>query len=146
MKHSSPPADARTVNGTQTAALVLMLIGAPITTVAAQPERIPPIEGKIQKSYGIRFIEITTGTGPTVAQKKCVYAHYTGWLKDGTKFESSRDVPVDGSPSAPVAFVLGVRHVMEGWDIGFREGNMWHGSGDDFPTVTHWLPLPPDPE
>jgi FKBP-type peptidyl-prolyl cis-trans isomerase len=49
-----------------------------------------------------------------------VYAHYTGWLASGRKFDSSRDTAPDGRPGVPIGFELGARRVIAGWDIGFE--------------------------
>jgi peptidylprolyl isomerase len=62
---------------------------------------------------------VRDGTGPAVIPRGCVYAHYTGWLTDGTKFDSSRDTTARGTPRDPIAFPLGVRRVIAGWDAGF---------------------------
>ena len=52
--------------------------------------------------------------------RKCLFAHYTGWLTDGTKFDSSRDTMPNGQPRTPIAFPQGARRVIAGWDLGFE--------------------------
>jgi peptidylprolyl isomerase len=46
--------------------------------------------------------------------------HYTGWLTDGKKFDSSRDTTAEGRPRTPLAFLQGSRSVISGWDAGFE--------------------------
>jgi FKBP-type peptidyl-prolyl cis-trans isomerase len=55
--------------------------------------------------------ELVKGKGPEAVRGKTVEVHYTGWLTDGTKFDSS----VGGSP---FSFRLGAGEVIEGWDRG----------------------------
>jgi FKBP-type peptidyl-prolyl cis-trans isomerase FkpA len=55
--------------------------------------------------------ELVAGTGPEAVRGKTVRVHYTGWLTNGTKFDSS----VGGEP---FSFRLGAREVIEGWDQG----------------------------
>ncbi len=55
--------------------------------------------------------DVVKGKGPEAARGKTVEVHYTGWLADGTKFDSS----VGG---APFSFRLGAGEVIEGWDRG----------------------------
>lgn len=55
--------------------------------------------------------DLVTGTGPEAVRGKSVQVHYTGWLLDGTRFDSS----VGG---APFSFRLGAGEVIEGWDRG----------------------------
>jgi peptidylprolyl isomerase/FKBP-type peptidyl-prolyl cis-trans isomerase FkpA len=55
--------------------------------------------------------ELVKGTGPEAVRGKTVEVHYTGWLTDGTRFDSS----VGG---APFSFSLGAGEVIEGWDRG----------------------------
>ncbi len=40
---------------------------------------------------GLQYAEVVPGTGPAVANGQCITVQYTGWLADGSKFDSSRD-------------------------------------------------------
>jgi peptidylprolyl isomerase/FKBP-type peptidyl-prolyl cis-trans isomerase FkpA len=55
--------------------------------------------------------ELVKGNGPEAIRGKTVNVHYTGWLTDGKKFDSS----VGGEP---FSFTLGAGEVIEGWDRG----------------------------
>ena len=84
------------------------------------PPPIPRVEGKAQTAFALRFIDVQTGTGTQMGARKCAYAHYTGWLTNGTKFDSSRDTMPDGTPRTPIRFAQGARQVIAGWDAGFE--------------------------
>ena len=66
----------------------------------------------IETESGLKYYEIVEGTGATPEEGQPVTAHYTGWLEDGTKFDSSLD------RGQPFQFVVGVGQVIPGWDEG----------------------------
>jgi peptidylprolyl isomerase len=91
---------------------------API--VPSLPPSIPPLAGTEQIALALRYIDGLVGTGPAVSAKQCVFVHYTGWLRNGTKFDSSRDTMPNGTPRTPIGFPLGLRRVIAGWDLGLE--------------------------
>lgn len=56
--------------------------------------------------------DLTVGTGAAAVENASVTVHYTGWLMDGTKFDSSLD------RNTPFTFTLGAGRVISGWDKG----------------------------
>ena len=83
------------------------------------PAPIPPIRGEARTAFALRYIDVTPGAGAPAAARKCLFAHYTGWLTNGTKFDSSRDTMPNGQPRTPLSFPQGSRRVIAGWDAGF---------------------------
>jgi peptidylprolyl isomerase len=61
---------------------------------------------------GLKYKDLTVGTGATAAKGKTARVHYTGWLVDGTKFDSSLD------RNEPFEFPVGGGRVIKGWDEG----------------------------
>lgn len=60
----------------------------------------------------LQIEELQAGTGVEATNGKTVDVHYTGWLTDGTKFDSSVD------RGRPFSFPLGAGRVIKGWDQG----------------------------
>ena len=61
---------------------------------------------------GLVYEELTVGAGAEAASGQRVTVHYTGWLTNGTKFDSSKD------RDDPFEFHLGQGQVIKGWDEG----------------------------
>jgi len=61
---------------------------------------------------GLKYIDIKVGEGKSPASGQMVQVHYTGWLTDGKKFDSSVD------RGQPFSFQIGVGRVIKGWDEG----------------------------
>ncbi len=81
---------------------------------------IPPVSESPRTAFALRYIDIVQGTGAPVEPRKCIYAHYTGWLTNGKKFDSSRDTLPNGKARPPLSFPQGARRVIAGWDAGFE--------------------------
>ncbi len=71
---------------------------------------------------GLIYEDIRTGTGKACTGRgQTAVVHYTGWLEDGTKFDSSRD------RDDPFSFPVDCSYVIRGWDEGvqgMREGGL----------------------
>ena len=61
---------------------------------------------------GLQFEDLAPGQGTAAKSGDTVQVHYTGWLADGSKFDSSLD------RRKPFSFVLGKGMVIKGWDEG----------------------------
>lgn len=73
---------------------------------------VPPAAQKVTTTDGLQYIELASGSGPQAQAGHMVSVHYTGWLPNGTKFDSSRD------RNQPFSFTLGAGQVIKGWDEG----------------------------
>ncbi|MDX1385096.1 MAG: FKBP-type peptidyl-prolyl cis-trans isomerase, partial [Thermoanaerobaculia bacterium] len=80
-------------------------------TLLLEPE--PGLSGEvIEEKNGLKWVELELGDGEEAKKGSTVTVYYTGWLTDGTKFDSSRDT------GRPFAFKLGEGEVIKGWDQG----------------------------
>jgi FKBP-type peptidyl-prolyl cis-trans isomerase len=72
-------------------------------------------EGKeVTTSSGLQYIDLQVGTGATAQAGQTVRVHYSGWLENGKKFDSSVD------RGQPFSFPLGTGRVIKGWDEGVQ--------------------------
>lgn len=102
--------------------IACVLITGLVSFVACQPTtnedntKVYPGEKttleKQMSASGLSFIEITPGSGPSPTSSDKVTVHYTGYLSDGKKFDSSVD------RGKPFTFTIGVGQVIRGWDEG----------------------------
>jgi FKBP-type peptidyl-prolyl cis-trans isomerase FkpA len=65
-----------------------------------------------RKSDNLKYVDLKVGTVDEARAGQSVVVHYTGWLKDGTKFDNSRD------RNTPFEFTLGKGKVIKGWEEG----------------------------
>lgn len=63
---------------------------------------------------GLQIEDLSVGEGDEAQAGQFVTVHYTGWLTNGSKFDSSKD------RNEPFQFPLGARHVIAGWDEGVQ--------------------------
>lgn len=91
-------------------------VTTPETNPLDNPPNVPKIEGTPKPLYALRYIDTQVGTGDLAKARQFYTVHYTGWLTDGTKFDSSHDHP----GGEPITFPYGARQVILGWDTGFE--------------------------
>jgi peptidylprolyl isomerase len=103
------------------ASILIATAGCLFQREAPLPSPIPAISGeKREIEVELEYIDFVTGTGAMVEPRKCIYTHYTGWLINGTKFDSSRDTMPNGRPRDVFSFNQGLRRVIMGWDMGYE--------------------------
>ncbi|RMG13196.1 MAG: FKBP-type peptidyl-prolyl cis-trans isomerase [Planctomycetota bacterium] len=104
--------------------LVLCAVGCPSS--GSTPARVPsprpaakapqPPQSRSSKVVttpsGLQYEDLVVGEGPSPKPGQTVVVHYTGWLTDGKKFDSSLD------RGQPFRFPLGQGRVIKGWDEG----------------------------
>jgi FKBP-type peptidyl-prolyl cis-trans isomerase len=88
---------------------LMLLAGCSSGTPASAPQGGG---NTVTTSDGLQYTDDQVGTGAVAEPGKNVSVHYTGWLMNGTKFDSSRD------RGQPFSFPLGAGRVIKGWDEG----------------------------
>jgi peptidylprolyl isomerase len=76
---------------------------------------IPQVKGDtVTTESGLKYVDFVKGTGEKVKAGDRASVHYTGWLLDGTKFDSSKD------RDQPFVVEVGAGRVIKGWDEGLQ--------------------------
>jgi peptidylprolyl isomerase len=97
----------------------------PLYTLTTQPaiklDYISPLEGEDLKetlgiessTFSLDYVDTKLGTGQLATPAKWYSIQYSGYLVDGTKFDSSYD------RNEPISIPIGQHRVIPGWDTGF---------------------------
>lgn len=95
---------------------LLLLVGCKQTPAPPVPPQPP-----VTRASGLIVQVLKPGAGDEAKQGDKVSVQYVGTLKDGSKFDSSRD------RDTPFSFWVGEKQVIEGWDegiLGMKEGEL----------------------
>jgi FKBP-type peptidyl-prolyl cis-trans isomerase FkpA len=123
MTHSSKPIGALTpaahplfprfaILFTACLLIILAISGCASNNTANSPTNTGDNVDKITTASGLQYEDLVVGSGAEAKAGDTVVVHYTGWLTDGTKFDSSVD------RNQPFSFTLGRGDVIQGWDEG----------------------------
>ncbi len=91
--------------------IVMMLI---LTSALGVGGSMAENKQEVITASGLKYIDQVVGTGEAAVAGKTANVHYTGWLENGTKFDSSVD------RGQPFSFPLGAGRVIKGWDEGVQ--------------------------
>src|SRR3954469_15932109 len=95
--------------------LALLMFSCATFMLAQKTDTTAPtkVTGKPKTTHSdVEYWDIKVGDGATAVAGKKVTVHYTGWLTNGKKFDSSVD------RGEPFSFTLGAHEVITGWDEG----------------------------
>jgi peptidylprolyl isomerase len=92
--------------------LIFVLLIGLLSGNAIAGETSKKKEKMVTTPSGLQYVDIVEGKGATPKAGQTVDVHYTGWLTNGTKFDSSVD------RGEPFSFVLAQGMVIKGWDEG----------------------------
>jgi peptidylprolyl isomerase len=91
--------------------LVGVSAGAPAAPTKVAPTKVNDAD-YVTTASGLKYYDFVAGNGASPQKGQQVVVHYTGWLLNGAKFDSSLD------RSEPFPFTIGVGQVIPGWDEG----------------------------
>ncbi|HEY7424709.1 MAG TPA: FKBP-type peptidyl-prolyl cis-trans isomerase [Gemmataceae bacterium] len=92
--------------------IVAVVFGVAAVGTQAQDKDKSKVKEKKVGDAVLKYEDLKEGTGDEAKKGDTVEVHYTGWLTDGKKFDSSVD------RKQPFSFKLGARMVIRGWDEG----------------------------
>lgn len=91
---------------------LLLAVGLPVLTMAGEKAGGKKEGEKVKTESGLEYVDLVVGTGQEAKSGHTATVHYTGWLLDGKKFDSSVD------RNDPFSFRVGGGQVIKGWDEG----------------------------
>jgi len=91
----------------------MRFLSALLLTVPLLSGQMPEVSGTPTTHFSLRYTDVVVGTGAPATPGKQYTVHYTGWLTDGTQFDSSIG-------KKPLEFVQGKRQLIAGWETGFE--------------------------
>lgn len=109
------PAEEQVQPGDEPAPVETPAPAAPSGTEVATeyaPELNVDLGAMERRGSGLMVQQLAEGEGEAAEAGDQVFVHYTGWLPDGSQFDSSRD------RGTPIDFTLGAGQVIDGWDEG----------------------------
>jgi FKBP-type peptidyl-prolyl cis-trans isomerase FkpA len=92
-------------------AILLAMLVLVVGSVVAAEQGAKVADGTVTTKSGLQYIDMQVGTGAEAKVGQIASVHYTGWLTDGAKFDSSVG-------KAPFSFPIGAGKVIKGWDEG----------------------------
>jgi FKBP-type peptidyl-prolyl cis-trans isomerase FkpA len=107
MGMTKPSGNVRTI-----ALIAGLALALPVVAAGQEPSKTGKAEENvITTASGLKYVDLKVGEGAEAVKGKTAVVHYTGWLENGTKFDSSIG-------KAPFSFPLGGGRVIKGWDEG----------------------------
>jgi peptidylprolyl isomerase len=108
------------VRGLEKLIVIMLLVAAVVIPACSQKEAktvtetksAPAAANMVTTPSGLSYADLVVGNGVAPTPGKAVKVHYTGWLENGTKFDSSVD------RGEPFVFSIGAGQVIPGWDEG----------------------------
>ena len=91
---------------------LLVTLTATVLAADVKPMDKSPGAKEMTTESGLTYVDVVVGNGREAAVGDTATVHYTGWLVDGKKFDSSRD------RTEPFSFRVGSGQVIKGWDEG----------------------------
>ena len=92
--------------------VVLVVLIVSVALACGAPGESGDTGSQVTTDSGLRYTDLVAGGGEDAEPGSTVTVHYTGWLLDGTEFDSSVN------RERPFEFVLGRGQVIRGWDEG----------------------------
>jgi FKBP-type peptidyl-prolyl cis-trans isomerase len=107
--------ETRMKSGTITSIFAMLVLASTFGWGGAMASSEQPSTAQeVTTSSGLKYVDQVVGTGDVAAVGKTASVHYTGWLENGKKFDSSVD------RGQPFSFPLGAGRVIKGWDEGVQ--------------------------